>query len=110
MKITTEDLPKGKLIVISGEIDMHTSPELRDVLMKITKKKITPVIVDLQEVIYMDSSAIATFVEALKIMMAYQGSLRLCSLSQRVSEIFSFAKLNKVFQIYKSREDALKSG
>lgn len=109
MKITTEDIPKGKLILISGEIDMHTSPELRDVLIKLAKKKVTPIVVDLSDVSYMDSSAIATFVEILKIMMSYNGSLRLCNLSQRVSEIFSFAKLNKVFEIYKSREDALKS-
>ncbi|MCX8027458.1 MAG: STAS domain-containing protein [Thermodesulfovibrionales bacterium] len=109
MKITTEDIPKGKLIMISGEIDMHTSPALRDVLMKLTKKKVTPIIVDLLEVSYMDSSAIATFVEALKNMMSYKGSLRLCNLSQRVSEIFTFAKLNKIFEIYKTREDALKN-
>ncbi len=101
MEIKVYDEAKGKRVVLSGEIDMHTSPELRKVLLKMTKDKVSPIVVDLKDVSYLDSSAIATMVEALKAVMAYKGQLRLCNLSPRVQEIFAFAKLDKVFQIIK---------
>ncbi len=107
MDINIEDVGKGKKVSLSGEIDMHTSPELRKALLKLTKEKISPIIIDLKNVSYMDSSAIATFVEALKSMMSYKGSMRLCNLSPRVQEIFAFAKLDRVFTICKDIEDAL---
>ncbi|MCX8069784.1 MAG: STAS domain-containing protein [Thermodesulfovibrionales bacterium] len=106
MEIKIEDLRDKKIISVVGEIDMHTSPELRKHLLKSVKDKFPIVIVDLKEVSYMDSSGIATLVEALKGMMKYKGSLRLCNLSERVKEIFTFAKLDKVFEIYKDLKDA----
>jgi anti-sigma B factor antagonist len=101
MEIKVHNEDKGKRVVISGEIDMHTSPELRKVLLKCTKDKVSPIVVDLKDVSYLDSSAIATLVEALKAVMTYKGHLVLCNLSKRVQEIFAFAKLDKVFQIVK---------
>ncbi|HIJ59037.1 MAG TPA: STAS domain-containing protein [Nitrospirae bacterium] len=106
MEIKIEDQKNIRILSAMGEVDMHTSPELRKHLLKAVKDKIPIVIVDLKEVSYIDSSGIATLVEALKGMMKYKGSLKLCSLSERVKEIFSFAKLDKVFEIYKDLQDA----
>lgn len=107
MELKVEEIETAKVVHLSGEIDLHTSPDLRKALLKMTKQRVTPLIIDLKGVSYMDSSAIATLVETLKAMMAYKGSLRLCNLSPRVREIFNFAKLDKVFRIYDSLQDAL---
>jgi len=78
------------------------------VLFRIDQR--TPVImVDLENVTYMDSSGIATFVEGLKNMMAYRGRLKFFRVPAKVKSIFTFSKLDKVFDIYESMEDALKS-
>jgi hypothetical protein len=42
-------------------------------------------------------------------MMSYGGRLKLIGLLEGVKEIFSFSKLDKVFEIYGSFEDALHS-
>jgi hypothetical protein len=41
--------------------------------------------------------------------MSYGGRLKLIGLLEGVREIFSFSKLDKVFEIYGTFEDALKS-
>jgi anti-sigma B factor antagonist len=100
MKITTDNFKGGIIIKLSGDIDLETSPELRTVLLSYINKKTSPIIVDFSDVSYVDSSGIATLVEALKLMKEYVGSLKLTAIPKSVIEIFNFLKLEKVFNIY----------
>ncbi|KWT91021.1 MAG: STAS domain-containing protein [Nitrospirota bacterium] len=109
MKIETAAHSDYTVISIAGEIDMYSSPELRDTLLALVKKKAATVIVNLKDVKYIDSSGIATFVEALKKMLAYKGKFKMAQVPDRVMEIFNFSKLDKVFNIYGSIEDAANS-
>lgn len=109
MDIAIADYRGSKLITVSGDIDMHSSPALRELLIAHISKKVPVLLVDFKNVSYIDSSGIATFVEALKHMKSYSGSLRLFGLPGDVKEIFSFSKLDKVFEIFGDIEDAGKS-
>lgn len=109
MKIELSEIQGLKVIILSGEIDMYSSPALREEMMRLIHKKVTPLLVDLKGVTYIDSSGIATFVEGLKHMMSYGGRLKLIGLLEGVREIFSFSKLEKIFEIYQSIEDATHS-
>jgi len=96
-----------KVMALSGKIDMYTSPALRGEVMGLIDKRVTPLLIDFKGVPYIDSSGLATFVEGLKRMMSYGGRLKLIGLLEGLKEIFSFSKLDKVFEIYGSFEDAL---
>jgi anti-sigma B factor antagonist len=109
MEIEIKDYQGMKVMALSGEIDMYTSPALREEMMGLIDKRVTPLLVDFKGVPYIDSSGVATFVEGLKRMMSYGGRLKLIGLLEGVKEIFSFSKLDKVFEIYGSFEDALRS-
>jgi anti-sigma B factor antagonist len=109
MKIEIADTKGLKVIALSGDIDMHSSPELRKELMSFVQRKVTPLFINFEEVSYIDSSGIATFVEGLKGMMAYGGKLKFIAIPERIMEIFCFAKLDKVFEIYGSMNDACNS-
>lgn len=106
MKIEITDNKGIRVLALTGDIDMHTSPELRKELMVLVQKKETPLFIDFSGVSYIDSSGIATFVEGLKGMMAYGGKLKFVAIPERIMEIFSFAKLDKVFEIYGTMHDA----
>ena len=109
MDIAIGDYKGSKLITVSGDIDMHSSPALREELISQISKKVSVMLVDFNNVSYIDSSGIATFVEALKYMKSYSGSLRLFGLPGGVKEIFSFSKLDKVFEIFGNIEEAGKN-
>ena len=88
---------------------MHTSPALRKELMCLVKEKVSPLYVDFRGVSYIDSSGIATFVEGLKGMMAYGGKLKFIGIPAHIMEIFCFAKLDRVFEMYGTFTDACNS-
>ena len=107
MNIEVVDYKGKQLISLSGDIDMYSSPALRAELIGHSSMKVSVLLVDFNKVTYIDSSGIATFVEALKHMETYGGRLRLFGLPVGVKEIFSFSKLDKVFEIFVDIEDAV---
>jgi anti-sigma B factor antagonist len=109
MKVDIKDYKGVKVITPSGDIDMYSSPLLRKELLNLVNKKVVYLLVDLSGISYIDSSGIATFVEGLKGMMTYGGRLKFFGIPERVMEILSFAKLDRVFEIYESIEDAVKN-
>jgi anti-sigma B factor antagonist len=99
---------KGNTVVsLSGEIDMHSSPVLREKLLNVIKNKPSRLIVNFKDVSYIDSSGIATFVEGLKHVKAYQGRMQFSELPQAILDIFSFSRLDKVFEICENLDDAV---
>ena len=91
----------GSTLVISpvGDIDMHESPKLRAIVLSEMKKKPKALIVDLSQVEFIDSSGIATLVEALKASKKIGASLSLCGMSEKILDVFELARLDKVFKI-----------
>lgn len=100
MEIETQSLGYATLVRVSGEVDMSSSPKVRETLIGLTKQEIPAIIVDLAGVSYMDSSGIATLVEGLQKTMSYGGKFRLAGLMPRVRQVFELARLRDVFEIF----------
>jgi anti-sigma B factor antagonist len=95
------------VIEVRGEVDLYTSPQVREAIVGVTKRRTPTVIVDLTGVSYMDSSGVATLVEGLQFCRGYGGAFRLAGLGETVRQVFRFAKLDTVFEIYPSAGEAL---
>ncbi len=108
MNCTTEALPKGMLLAVEGQVDMHTSPELRGKLRETLERKSSPIVVDLTKVGFIDSSGLATLIEALQAVGKYGGRLRLFGLSPAVKNLFKLSNLISIFDIRDTREDAVR--
>ena len=96
----------SSIIKPAGEIDLGRSPALRVKLGEVIGRNSPRVIVDLSQVSYMDSSGVATLVEALQQCRAGNQTLVLCSMQPRVHSIFEIARLDMVFKIVDSLEEA----
>jgi len=108
MNVTTEALPKGTLLAVEGQVDMHTSPELRTKLRETLERKSSPIVVDLTKVLFIDSSGLATLIEALQAVGKFGGRLRLCGLSPAVKNLFKLSNLISIFDIRDTREEAVR--
>jgi anti-sigma B factor antagonist len=95
------------VVVVEGEVDLYSSPKLRQEIVQWTKKKRQPLIVDLGEVTYMDSSGIATLVEGLQLTKKYGGKLGIARPDPSIQRVLRFAHLDKIFRIFDSVEQAL---
>ena len=101
---------QGAAVVASvrGEIDLHNSPELRGVLLELLQnhspKKL---VLNLSQVPYMDSSAIAVLVESLQRIRKTGGRIFLTDLQPRVKGLLEIARLDSIFIVCKDEADAL---
>lgn len=99
-------LPDGVLISFSGDIDYSCSTQLRQVIRTQLDKKPARMIIDLQQVPYMDSSGVAVLVEALQNQTKGKRKLAVCNLQDKVRGIFEIARLDMVFKIFGSVDQA----
>jgi anti-anti-sigma factor len=96
------------IVSIRGEIDLHNSPELRThMLQHLADGKIKNLILNLTEVPYMDSSAIAVFVEGLQKLRKIGGKIFLTNLQPRVKGLLEIARLDTIFVVCPDEASAL---
>lgn len=104
--ISTTSLPDGMLVTPRGDVDLSRSPHLRKALAAASQSKPRKLVVDLGQVNYMDSSGVATLVEALQIARRNGTTLILAALQPRVRSIMEIARLDTVFRIVETTEAA----
>jgi len=106
LKITNTVKDNVAVLSINGEVDMFSSPQARNAIMELVKKRVPKVIVELSEVSYMDSSGVATLIEGLQLCQKYNGLLVVAGLRDNVREVFELTRLDKIFQIFPDVEAA----
>ena len=104
MEIKSTENEGVVILVVNGEININTSPELKKHFEKQTLKKI---VVDLERVTYVDSSGLATLVELLKKTKVRGGSLGLSGMPDKIKSLFEITKLDKLFSVFPSQQEAL---
>jgi len=109
LDVKTISEKKITIVEVVGEVDLYSSPDLRKVLLGLTGSKTSTILVDLGKVKYMDSSGVATLVEALQQVGRYSGKLKLANLRDAVKDVFELSRLDKVFDIYATLMDAKQS-
>lgn len=62
------------------------------------------ILVDLQDVTFMDSSGLGTLVVALKAVRAKGGKMFLCSVNDQVKMLFELTSMGSVFKIFADRK------
>ncbi len=96
------------IVAVRGEIDLHNSPLLRSALLECLRDhKPRDLVLNLGQVRYMDSSAIAVLVEALQKLRREGGRIHLTDLQPRVRGLLEIARLDRLFNVVATEKDAL---
>lgn len=107
VKVNTIQKNLATIIEVEGEVDFYSSPEVRKAIIQLTKAKTPAILINLNGVGYMDSSGVATLVEGLQLASKYGGKFKLANLHDEVKGVFELSRLDKVFEIYDTVEEAL---
>ncbi|WP_066381144.1 MULTISPECIES: STAS domain-containing protein [unclassified Anabaena] len=94
-----------KVIKLAGIINAGNSLELRESITQLLDSGAKIILVDCQEVTFMDSSALGALVLAFKSLKAAGTDLFLCSINQQVRILFELTGMDKVFEIFNSEDD-----
>ncbi len=93
---------RGALIVcFEGEVDLEHSPKAREVLLESVGRS-QKVLVDLSGVDYIDSSGVASLVEAFQQAKRRGSEFALVAVSAAALRVLSLARLDKVFVIHET--------
>lgn len=110
MNLTEKDFTHGKILEVNEvRIDMAVSRLFRERISKVLEEKPNVLIIDLNGVDYLDSSALGALVTILKEAKSYGGYIRLTNLNQTLRTLIKLSKLESMFPIYENIEDAMHS-
>ena len=87
------------VVSLNGEIDLACAPMVRKLLLSHLKRN-NPLLVDLSDVEYIDSSGIACLVEAYQYARTQPLDFALLGVSVAVLGVLRLARLDTVFPIY----------
>ena len=91
---------------IQGDLDFHSTTEVRGELAKLAERQSLKVLIDLKNVAYVDSSGLAAFIELFQKMKRYGGKMILFNLTPGVKKIFDVARLDMILKIAKDTQEA----
>jgi anti-sigma B factor antagonist len=101
------DMVNGWTVVeVDGDLDAHTSPMIREAVIRLLEEGHRHFVLDLGFVPFMDSMGLGVIVAVTKRIREHDGSLRLASVSGRMLKIFDLSGMRESYEIYQSSEEA----
>ena len=99
LEIKVENRDERPVLRLRGRLDIDSSPEFRDRLLATLRAETQKfVVIDFAEVIYMDSSGLATLIEGLKVARTCQSKLCVEGLQGRLLHLFEVAGVLSLFE------------
>jgi anti-sigma B factor antagonist len=106
--IKMERLDRDSCVIsLAGEVDLYTAPEVKRELVGAIEEGATEVVVDLSAVTFIDSTTLGVLVGGVKRLRPSDGRLSVVCSDRNIAKVFEITGLDKVFQIYPTREGAL---
>ena len=106
---TIKEEDKLQLIFLSGElIDKNQATDLIKQVDEILELGSTKLIIDLSDLKYMNSSGLNVLIQLLTKARTRGGESIICNVSKKVNDLLVITKLNTLFKVAASTEDAKK--
>jgi len=100
LEINVENHDGGPLLRLRGRLNIDSSPEFRDRLLATLRAESQKfVVVDFAEVVYMDTSGLATLIEGLKVARNCRSKLCVEGLQGRLLHLFEVTGVLSLFDV-----------
>jgi anti-anti-sigma factor len=100
-KIMSSDV---KVLQPQGILDGTKATQFRQEISDSVLAGAKTVLIDFQDVTFMDSSGLGALVLALKTVRAAGSKLVVCSINEQIRILFELTSMDRVFEIFESRE------
>jgi len=107
LSVTSREQGGRTVVEVGGEIDVYTAPVLRERLNDLVGEGHHHLVVDMENVDFLDSTGLGVLVGGLKRVRAHDGSLHLVCTQEKILKVFRITGLTKVFPIHSSVDDAV---
>jgi anti-sigma B factor antagonist len=97
------------IVDVKGEVDLYTSPRLREKIVELVEDGHIRIVVGLEDVSFLDSSGLGALVGALKRVNERGGRMVLAVPEGSPLKVLTITGLDKVFPIHPTVDDALRA-
>ena len=99
------------VLSVHGEVDLGTAPAVRKALLPVLEHETGPVVVDLSEVTFMDSTGVHVLVDTLRQLQPQNRGLAIvCREGGQVHRLLGLVGLLDTLTVHRSRESAVTGG
>jgi anti-sigma B factor antagonist len=108
LKVTSERVAPGQhVLALTGEIDLYTSPEFKDELLRVAADGAEYVVIDLTETTFIDSTGLGVILRGVERLGRSGGKLVVVCTDRNIRKVFEVTGLDRVFTLYGERSEAL---
>jgi anti-sigma B factor antagonist len=97
------------VIEVTGRLDMVAAPQLKALVQSAIGQSNTPVVVEVSQVQFMDSTGLGALISGLRATRQVGSDLRLAGATAQVLSVLSMTRIDRVIRPYPSVEDALRA-
>lgn len=109
ISIATRVEREATVVRLTGDLDVITAPRVRERLSDLIRRGHYDLVVDLNEVSFLDSTGLAVLVNTLKRARAHDGSVRVVCTSEAIVQLLRITGLTRTFTIHQTNAQALAS-
>jgi anti-sigma B factor antagonist len=96
--------PTVQVIEPSGILDSTKAEDFRQSVEALLQNGAGIILIDLKDITFIDSSGLGTLVVLLKKVRSLDRTLCICSINDQVRMLFELTSMDRVFEVYDSRE------
>ncbi|MDQ2679548.1 MAG: STAS domain-containing protein [Candidatus Eremiobacteraeota bacterium] len=100
---------EGYVVELNGEIDVYTSPKVKDAISELIDQGHYNLVINLEKVRYIDSTGLGVLIGGLKRVREHGGSVNLVCTNPQIKKIFDITGLVKIFGIFDDEDSATKA-
>ncbi|WP_326822342.1 STAS domain-containing protein [Streptosporangium sp. NBC_01639] len=107
LKTTIRRSETGPVVSVAGELDHHSSPQLREALDHLTLYPGDHLVLDLSALSFCDSSGITAFIVARNKALDAQAGIALAGVPEHTARVLRIIGLDQIFPIHSDTEAAI---
>jgi anti-sigma B factor antagonist len=107
LTVQVDELDGWAVARVYGDVDVATAPRLRERLVALVTKGQPRIVLDLDEVGFLDSTGLGVIIGVLKRTRTHGGDLRLVATNDRLVSLFELTGLDRTLPLCSTAADAV---
>ena len=103
----TSQTSQAPVFTPDGAVDITNSAELRDQMLEHVSTGARALVLDLDDVRYIDSSGLSVLVNVATVLEREKGQLVLCNVDSAVLKVLEMTRLTEYFELVENRDAAV---